>query len=120
MSELKQFHPGIRVTKVLERKNNSFLLIGDTPRHGGILQSESKMKACPGQNVKISLPKACQKRVVIKGVPAEVTDQELKEFLDLNKISYAEAERLTGKKDGRVLKSVPWTLAEFRHNRIVQ
>ena len=57
MSELKQFHPNIKVSKVLERENSSFLLIEDTPRHVGILQSESKMKACLGQKVKISLPK---------------------------------------------------------------
>ena len=54
MSELKQFH--IKVSKVLEKKNNSFLIIGDTPRDVAILQSENKMKACLGQNVKISLP----------------------------------------------------------------
>ena len=67
------------------------------------------MKACLGQKVKISLAKAyqtakSQKCLVVKGVPAEVTEQELKEFLDLNKINYAKAERLTGKKDGRVLE----------------
>ena len=58
MSELKQFHPNIKVSKLLERKNNSFLIIGDTLRNVGILQSKSKMKACLGQKVKIS-----QKRV---------------------------------------------------------
>ena len=31
MSELKQFHPHIKVSKVLEKKNHSFLIIGDTP-----------------------------------------------------------------------------------------
>ena len=72
MSELKQYHPKIKVSKVLERKNNSFLIIRDTPRDVGILQSESKMKACPGQKVKISLPKAYQtakpkKSLVVKG-----------------------------------------------------
>ena len=105
MSELKQF----KVSKVLERKDNSFLIIGYTPRDVGILQSESKMKACLGQKVKISLPKAYQtakpkKSLVVKGVPAEVTEQEFKEFLDLNKINYAKAERLTSKKDSRVLE----------------
>ena len=84
MSELKQFHLNIKVSKVLERKNNSFLIIGDTPRDVRILQSESKMKACPGQKVKISLPKAYQtakpkKSLTVKGVPAEVTKQEFKE-----------------------------------------
>ena len=107
MSELKQFHPHIKVSKVLEKKNNSFVIIGDTPRDVAILQSENKMKACLGQNVKISLPKAYQssqpkKSLVIKGVPAEVSEQEFKEFLDLNKINYAKAERLISEKDGRV------------------
>ena len=40
-------------------------------------------------------------------MPAEVTEQdfkEFKEFLELDKISYAKAERLTSKKDGRVLE----------------
>ena len=109
MSELKQFHPNIKVSKVLEKKNNSFLIIGNTPRDVAILQSENKMKACLGQNVKISLPKAYQtskpkKSLVIKGVPTEVSEQEFKEFLDLNKINYAKAERLISKKDGRVLE----------------
>ena len=113
MSELKQFHPNIKVSKVLERKNNSFLIIGDTPRNVGILQSASKMKACLGQKVKINLPKAYQtakpkKSLVVKGVPSEVTEQEFKEFLDLNKINYAKAERLTDKKDGRVLEMFNW------------
>ena len=109
MSELKQFHLHIKVSKFLEKKNNSFLIIGDTPRDVAILQSENKMKACLGQNVKISLPKAYQtsqpkKSLVIKGVPAEVSEQEFKEFLDLNKINYAKAERLISKKDGKVLE----------------
>ena len=109
MSELKQFHPNIKVSKVLERKTTVFLLIGDTPRDVGILQSESKMKACLGQKVKISLPKAYQtakpkKSLVVKGMPAEVTEKEFEEFLDLNKINYTKAERLTSKKDGRVLE----------------
>ena len=109
MSELKQFHPYIKVSKVLERKNNSFLIIEDTPRDVGILQSESKMKACLGQKVKICLPKAYQtakpkKSLEVKGVPAEITKQEFKEFFDLNKTNYAKAERLTSKKDGRVLE----------------
>ena len=37
-------------------------------------------------------------------MPTEVSEQELKEFLDLNKINYAKAERLISKKDGRVLE----------------
>ena len=49
MSELRQFHPSLRVSKVQELKNNRFLVIGDTPRDVAILQSDNKMKACLGQ-----------------------------------------------------------------------
>ena len=74
-----------------------------------ILQNENKMKAAPGQKVKVSLPKAYQtskvqsKDLAVKGVPTDITEVEFKEFLDLNKITYAKAERLKSKKDGRVL-----------------
>ena len=74
------------------------------------LQTESKMKAALGKNVKISLPKAFQtckvqtKSLAIKEVPTDITDTEFKEFLDLNKITYAKAENLKSKKDGRVLQ----------------
>ena len=37
-------------------------------------------------------------------MPAEVTEQEFKEFLGLDKINYAKAERLTSKRGGRVLE----------------
>ena len=37
-------------------------------------------------------------------MPAEVSEQEFKDFLDLNKINYAKAEWLISKKDGRVLE----------------
>ena len=84
-------------------------MVGDTPQDAVILQSESKMKAALGKNVKVSLPKACQitkqqnKCLVVKGVPTDLTDAEFKEFLDLNKTSYAKAERYKSEKDGRVL-----------------
>ena len=58
MRELGQFHPSLRVSKVQELKNNMFLVIGDTTRGVAILQSDNKMKACLGQNVSPSLPKA--------------------------------------------------------------
>ena len=67
------------------------------------------MKAALGKNVKIGLPKAFQiskeqtESLAVKGVATDITDNEFKEFLDLNKISYAKAERLKSKKDGRVL-----------------
>ena len=68
------------------------------------------MKATLGKNVRISLPKAFQtkkdqpKNLAVKGVPTDITDDEFKEFLDLNKITYAKAERLKSKKEGRVLQ----------------
>ena len=74
-----------------------------------ILQSETKIKAALGQKVKISLPKAFQtnkvstRSLTVKGVPTDITEADFKEFLDLNKISYAKAERLKSKKDGRDL-----------------
>ena len=67
------------------------------------------MKAALDENVKVSLSKAFQtnkaqtKSLAIKGVPAHITDSESTEFLDLNKISYAKAERLKNKEDCRVL-----------------
>ena len=39
----------------------------------------------------------------MKGVPTDITETEFKEFIDLNKITYAKAEGLKGQKDGRVL-----------------
>ena len=74
-----------------------------------ILQTESKIKAALGKNIKISLPKAFQtnktqtKSLAIKGVPTDIMDTEFLEVLDLNKISYAKAERIKSKTDGRVL-----------------
>ena len=94
MSELRQFHQSLRVSKVQELKNNRSL---ETPHETLplILQSDNKMKACLGQNVSASLPKAYQtantasKTLVVKGVPTEVSEKDFKEFLDLNKIIYA-------------------------------
>ena len=74
-----------------------------------ILQSETKMKAALGKNVNVSLPKAYQtkrtqnKSLAVKGVPTDLTDDEFREFLNLNKINYAKADCLKSKKDGRVL-----------------
>ena len=62
------------------------------------------MKAALGQNVKVSLPKAFQtnkqqtKSLAVKGVPSDISDSEFKEFLGLNKINFAKAERLKAKR----------------------
>ena len=118
MSELRQFHPSLRVSKVQELKNNRFLVIGDIPRDLAILQTDNKIKACLGQNVLASLPKAYQtakaasKTLMVKGVSTEVSERTFKEFLDLNKIIYAKAERLTSKKDGRAIQMFKWEIKD--------
>ena len=109
MSELSQYHPELRVSRVKDLPNRSFLVVGNTPRDVVILQSDNKMKACLGQNLKISLPKAYQnqtksKTLVVKGVPTEFTDEEFKQVLDHNKINHAKAERMKSKRDGRKLQ----------------
>ena len=109
MGELRQYHPGLSVSQIKELSKGDFLVIGDSMQDVIILQSETKMKAALGKNVKVSLPKAFQtnntqnKILAIKGVPTDITDDEFREFLDLNKINYAKADRLKSKKDGRVL-----------------
>ena len=74
MSELSQYYPELRVSRVKDLPNQSFLIVGNTPRDVVILQSETKMKASLGKNLKISLPKAYQnkdksKTLIVKGVP---------------------------------------------------
>ena len=109
MGELRQHHPSLKISKVKALQKGDLLVVGDSPRDAVILQSEQKMKAALGQNVRVSLPKAYQstkqknKCLVVKGVPTDLTDEEFKEFLDLNKISYAKAERYKSKRDGRIL-----------------
>ena len=106
MSELRQYPPDLRVSRVKDLPNNKFLVIGNTLRDVIILQSEIKMKVSTGQNVKISLPKAYQiksksKTLVVKWVPTDFTDEEFKIILDSNKINCAKAERMKSRGDGR-------------------
>ena len=118
MGELRQFHPSLKVSQVKELPQGDLLIIGDSMQDVIILQSENKMKAAPGKNVKVSLPTAYQtskthnKILAIKGVPTDITDNEFKEFLDLNKINYAKAERLKSKKDDRVLPIFPLEITD--------
>ena len=106
---LRQYHTSLKITSIKELPEGDFVIIGDLVQDVIILQSETKMKAALGQKVKVSLPEALQtskaqtKSLVIKGVPADITETEFKEFLDLNKIIYAKAGRLKSKTDGRVL-----------------
>ena len=67
------------------------------------------MKACLCQNVKISLPEAYQinkksKTLVVEGVPTEFTDEEFRNILDSNQVSYAKAEQMKSMRDGRPLQ----------------
>ena len=108
MGELRQHHPGLKISQIKELTKGGLLVVGDSPQDALILQNESKMKAALGKNVRISLPKAYQitikqnKCLAVKGVETDITETDFKEFLDLNKICYAKAERLKSKKDGRV------------------
>ena len=107
MGKLRQFHPSLKISQIKELPKGDFVVINDSVQDVIILQSESKMKAAIGKNVKVSLLKAFQtnkvqtKSLAIKGVPTNITDTEFLEFLYLNKISYAEC--LKSKKDRRVL-----------------
>ena len=97
MSELR---PSLKISQIKELPKGDFVVIGDSVQDVIILQSEFKMKAALGKNVKVSLPEAFQtnkvqtKSLAIKGVPTDITDTEFLEFLDLNKICYAWAECL--------------------------
>ena len=98
-----------RFVDVRTEERKAIPFTGDSMQDVLILQSETKMKVALGQTVKVSLPKAFQttkiqtKSLAVKGVPSDITDSEFTEFLDLNKINVAKAERLKSKKDGRVL-----------------
>ena len=60
MGELRQHHPSLRISKVKALQKGDLLVVGDSPQDAIILQLESKMKAAPGKNVRVSLPKAYQ------------------------------------------------------------
>ena len=124
MGELRQHHPSLKISQIKELTKGGLLVVGDSPQDALILQNESKMKAALDKNVRISLPKAYQitqkqnKCLAVKGVPTNITETDFKEFLDLNKICYAKAERLKSKKDGRVLPSFNLNLATLPKPRL--
>ena len=60
MGELRQHHPSLRISKVKALKKGDLLVVGDSPQDAIILQSELKMKAALGKNVRVSLPTAYQ------------------------------------------------------------
>ena len=109
MSELRQYHPSLRVFQ-LKQSKNGWIFIGDTPKDFAILQSEPKMQQVFGKNVKVSLPKSYDspdarkgKILVFNGMSTNVTVDDFKELLEFNKITHAEAERMTSKRSGRDL-----------------
>ena len=104
MGELRQYYPSLKVSHLKELPKGDFQVIGNSVQDVVILQSVTKMKAALRKNVKVSLRKAFQtnktrnKSLAMKGVPTNITDVEFREFLDLNKINYAKADRLKSKK----------------------
>ena len=57
MSELRQYHPSLRVFQI-RQSSKGWILIGDTPKDLAILQSETKIKQVFGPKVKVSLLKS--------------------------------------------------------------
>ena len=116
MGELRQHHPSLKISKVKALAKGDLLVVGDSPQNALILQTESKMTAALGKNVRVSLPKAYQitqkknKCLAVKGVPTDITANEFQEFLDLNKITYAKAERLKSKKTAGFCQFFNWKL----------
>ena len=60
MGELREFHPSLKTSQTKELPRGDFLVISDSVQEVIISQSESKMKAAQGKNVKVSLPKDFQ------------------------------------------------------------
>ena len=80
MGELRQHHPSLKISQIKELAKGGLLVVGDSPQDALILQTESKMKAALGKNVRISLPKAYQlsqkqnKCLAVKGVPTDIPE----------------------------------------------
>ena len=125
MGELKQYQPSLKVSSIKALLKGDFVVVGDSLQDVTILQSETKMKAALGQKVKISLPKAYQtnkvptKRLVVKGVPTDITVSEFKEFLGLNKFSYAKAKRLKSRKMAGSCQSFNWKLLNLPNAKVL-
>ena len=118
MGELRQYHPSLKVFQIKELPKGDYLVTWNSVQDAVILQSETKMKAALGKNVKVSLPKAFQtnktqtKSLAIKEVLTDITEKEFHEFLNLNLINYAKAERIISTKDGRVLPTVQLEISD--------
>ena len=91
MSELRQYHPSLRVFQI-KQSQKGWIFIGDTPKDFAILHSETKMKQVFGPKVKVSLPKSYNSAgaskiqyLVFKGASNNISVNEFKELLDFNK-----------------------------------
>ena len=60
LGALRQCHPSLKVFQIKKLPKGDSLFIGDSVQGIVISQSETKMKAVLGKNVKVSLPKAFQ------------------------------------------------------------
>ena len=58
MGELRQYHPGLKVSSIKELPKRDFIVTGNSVQDMIILQNGSNMKTALGQKVKIRLPKA--------------------------------------------------------------
>ena len=112
MSELRQYHPSLKVFQV-RQSQKGWIFIGDKPKDFAILQSETKMQQVFGPKVKVSLPKSYHsagaskiKYLVFKEVPKNISVNEFKELLDFNKITHVEAERMKSKRSGNDLSFI--------------
>ena len=111
MSELRQYHPNLRVLQIKQTKNG-WIFIGDTQKDFAILQSEPKMQQVFRKKVRMSLPKSYHsayakkdKILVFKGVSNNITLEDFKQLLDFNKITHAKAERISQKEQAETYPS---------------
>ena len=82
MSELRQYHPSLRVFKI-KQTQNGWIFRGDTLKDFVILQNKPKTQQVFQKNVKVSLPKSDHsadaikgKVLVVKGVSNNVTIED--------------------------------------------
>ena len=109
MSELRQYHPNLRVLQIKQTKN-SWIFMGDTPKDFAILQSEPKIQQVFGKKLRCHFQghttlqtQKKDKILVFKGVSSNITIEDFKQLLDFNKITHAEAERMKSKRTGKDL-----------------
>ena len=121
MSELIEYHPELRVSRVKNLQNKRFLTIGNIPTRcpnftkrkeneglpGPKLKDQSFRKPTKlkrkGQDQSFRKPAKLKKkgRLFVKGVPTEFTNDEFKQILDHNTIQHTKAERMKSRRDSR-------------------